>query len=906
MSDSIWQTLNAHQLAQLLGLRNIVKKQGGGVMTSCPVHGGQTGSSPPLSLDSKPGQGVVAFCHRCGYKAGTLQLVTDAEGLLDHAAAAKWLEDQTKTSSQQVDEPDVTYLRPPPPAKPVLPAVLQRDSSITPEVEQQMLETYADEIGFTASQLREAGLQAAKRHDRLALRLEARDATGQVTSWQDIMRAGDDGKRAKLSAAGLPAPIWGLDQVAASTTYVRIVICEGISDYLTARIALATLEGWCAVGAAGAQLVKQAATQAEALRPSAIIYIVPDHDDAGIKACIAACAPLEGLTIALLPAEDTDLNDLHLTNYELDEFSATQDTRESIIDAAESATSSAITLLPADRSTHLTWQHEAQAVELAGDIDDAKKAFAAPVEKLEGLPDTLEVRLGLAGAQAIHPETGAAFDLWRPDFDTHQILRTIRAHATTLLLSPVALLGVLLAEHAASIAHNWVLPPRAGNNTAGAGSPLSLYIALVANPGVGKTEAQKQGQALAVHADHDTTTSTAVLDYKGDDKWTALQVEGSPVSGEAILEKLTANIEYQNLDDEDGATTTKRVAARHRARYHYGELEQLLVTGARTGSTLAPILRSAWSGEMLATTTASTERDRRIPAGTYTLGVTACAQLSTAGQLLRATARGDAQRWIWLPAHAAFSQAEQDDASMIAAANDGRIPGVTLDHWKLPDHVQHVSDHVEIIVDSKITEEIIAGTRTTLHGHALPGTEAATKQLDEQRTRTGENENQHATQTRLRIAAAIARICQLAPEITLELWHWSGAFMSIDHATRSILTEHGRSEAEDASEAKSAAQVAQRVRSDQAVRSDHATQISYIVERAANAIATLTERTRDRTITKSQAIRGISPSIINAAQAAGISRRELRDMALDMLEHDQRMNVIAPTQGQTANRWQLR
>ena len=897
MSAPIWQTLDARSLAQLIGLRHITRKHGGGVMTSCPSHAGQTGDSPPLSLDSEQGQGVVAFCHSCGYKAGALKLTRDAQGLASEAEAARWLEKQLGASSSLLaDIPEPTIIR--------APAALE-ESDIDPALETRMLEKYGDEIGFTASQLHEAGLRAAKRNDRLALRLHARDETGVITSWQDIMRADDNGKRAKLSATGLPAPIWGLDTLTEAGDYPRIFICEGISDYLTAAIVLANDANLIAIGAAGAQVIKHAAARAEQLRPSAFIYFVPDHDDAGIAACIEASAPRECLTIALLPADGTDLNDLHMTNYELDHFVATSDTRDSLIDAAEAATGSAITLLPNDRSTHLSWKHEAQALELAGDIDDARaraRADTTSTERSE-LPDTLEVRLGLAGAEAEHPLTGEPFDLWDPDFDTHGILKRIRAHADTQIISPCGLLGVIMSEHAASVAHNWVLPPRAGNGTAGAGSPLSLYFALVAKSGIGKTEANKQGKQVIIHDPHDAKTTTSLYEYRGEDKYAAIQERGTPVSGEAILEDFIELIEYPNLEDPEAPAIIKRVAAKHRARWHFGEIEQLLVTASRTGSTLHPMLRSFWSGEEASTKTATSERSRSIPELSTSIGATAGAQLGTAGALLEATAKGDAQRWIWLPSHGAYDEGEQHESESIMRASSGRIPPIQLPHWKLPDHVQHVTDHAEIRVDPGISADIKLGARTAFHGHPIPGTEAASLRLAEERERTGEDTNQHGTQIRLRIAVAIARICLLAPEITIPIWIWAGAFLSVDRKIRALLTEHGTSEAADLAEARTQARASDRVRSDQAARSDQAQVITDVIDRAAEALCSLAARSQDRTITKSQAIRGISPSIINAAKAVGIERADLRDLALHQLTHEHRIEEIAATEGQRSPRW---
>ena len=375
------------------------------------------------------------------------------------------------------------------------------------------------------------------------------------------------------------------------------------------------------------------------------------------------------------------------------------------------------------------------------------------------------------------------------------MLRLVRAHATRLLISPIALLGALLVEHAGSVSHNWMLPPRSGNDTGGSGSPLTLFAAIVAMPGAGKSEAIKQAAHIVQHHDHDDDTTTRIPDYVGDDIHRPVQVEGAPVSGEALAESLIATITVPaEVDGEPGVK--RRIAARHRAKYYYPELDQLLAAGSRQGSTLAPMVRAAWSGDALATTTASLERNRLIPAGTYTMGIIAAAQITNAATLLASDQTGDAQRWLWLPAHTPADPAAEADLAALLGEHPAGLPRLHLAHWPLPPVPTMMRTLVsyerscEVQVAAEISADIVASARIALHG-CRPSdiTAGQADRLAVERARTGESTNQHATQMRLRIAAGVARLCGLPPVVTSDLWGWAGAVLSVDRLTRLLLAD---------------------------------------------------------------------------------------------------------------------
>jgi ribosomal protein L17 len=71
----------------------------------------------------------------------------------------------------------------------------------------------------------------------------------------------------------------------------------------------------------------------------------------------------------------------------------------------------------------------------------------------------------------------------------------------------------------------------------------------------------------------------------------------------------------------------------------------------RSGATLGPTLRQVFSDEDLGTTTASEERHRDVPGGSYTMGVVVLYQETTAMKIINDTDTGTAQRFLWFAGH---------------------------------------------------------------------------------------------------------------------------------------------------------------------------------------------------------------------------------------------------------------
>jgi hypothetical protein len=146
-------------------------------------------------------------------------------------------------------------------------------------------------------------------------------------------------------------------------------------------------------------------------------------------------------------------------------------------------------------------------------------------------------------------------------------LKYIHDSAKARMVSPQAVLGSVLAHVSAALPPEVVLPATIGKEAS-----LNLFVCFVGQSGAGK------GNATKVAADLFDYTSTG---FK--------YVEEIPGSGEGIVDI------YAGWDVE------KKAFAQHtkNALLNIDEIDNLAATGNRSGSTLIPVLRSAFSGEKL-------------------------------------------------------------------------------------------------------------------------------------------------------------------------------------------------------------------------------------------------------------------------------------------------------------------
>lgn len=210
-------------------------------------------------------------------------------------------------------------------------------------------------------------------------------------------------------------------------------------------------------------------------------------------------------------------------------------------------------------------------------------------------------------------------DIW----DERPILAHIRDAARNRMVSPWAVLGCVLARVAAFTPPSTCLPPLIGGT-----SPLSLFIALHGSSGAGKS-----------------APTQCATDLLPDVPPGCIGPLGLG-SGEGLVEA------YMELVEEtDGGGKTKKVKRqiKHGALFTLDEGQALTEMGSRKGSTILPVLRTAWSGGDPGQANATVETRRTLRPQSYAVGLVSLWQDKAANLLLDDVDGGTPQRFVWLP-----------------------------------------------------------------------------------------------------------------------------------------------------------------------------------------------------------------------------------------------------------------
>jgi Bifunctional DNA primase/polymerase, N-terminal len=225
------------------------------------------------------------------------------------------------------------------------------------------------------------------------------------------------------------------------------------------------------------------------------------------------------------------------------------------------------------------------------------------------------------------------------------------------------------AVYAAVRARLCVLVPHGLTIDTGIAVPISLnsLIAVVGSSGAGKTTSAALGRTLVPIIRTDV-------------------YEGPLGSGEGIVEIF---YEYREEPNPTGKGTTKvKVKTKDAALLLLDEGEALTRMAARSGNTILPTLRSAYSGELLGQSNARQETRRVLPAGSYRFVLLVGLQDLSAAELLADSATGTPQRVVMFNANDPTIPAEVVEASppwplsgpwMPAAITGGQTMGLALD-----------------------------------------------------------------------------------------------------------------------------------------------------------------------------------------------------------------------------------
>jgi hypothetical protein len=235
-----------------------------------------------------------------------------------------------------------------------------------------------------------------------------------------------------------------------------------------------------------------------------------------------------------------------------------------------------------------------------------------------------------------------------------EMFKAIRQAAWASQTHPDAVLACVLARAAGAIGHEVTFDTGKSIGT------LSLFACLLSGSGIGKSDAYKAAKRL-------TRLPSYLLEPGGAVNMDVFRDGLNISTGEGLAETYMGTVELE-ATNPDGSVKMAirgrgrnavpepemvkvRRAVRHRAFFFVDEGEALTkLMHERSGATLGPHLRTAWSGGTLSQANASEDRFRLVPAESYTMGVIIGYQPETAVAMLSDVGPGTPQRFLWFGA----------------------------------------------------------------------------------------------------------------------------------------------------------------------------------------------------------------------------------------------------------------
>ena len=260
--------------------------------------------------------------------------------------------------------------------------------------------------------------------------------------------------------------------------------------------------------------------------------------------------------------------------------------------------------------------------EQTGILDAYKRAKDAALYTYAGVPNPQpqpEARGVNADGEITAPGDDVDDSLWYERGCLTHILQASRAR----LVGPYAVLGCVLARVAAFTPPSTCLP-----DVIGSYAPLSLFIALRAPSGGGKSSPAACAADLVPHVPVGCVGPLALG------------------SGEGLVE---AYMETVEKEDGAGKKTKVKAQVKYGALFMLDEGQMLAEIGSRKGSTILPVLRTAWSGGDPGQANASIETRRSLKAGSYSVGLVSLWQDKSGAALIQDADGGTPQRFVWLP-----------------------------------------------------------------------------------------------------------------------------------------------------------------------------------------------------------------------------------------------------------------
>jgi len=331
------------------------------------------------------------------------------------------------------------------------------------------------------------------------------------------------------------------------------------------------------------------------------------------------------------------------------------------------------------------------------------------------------------------------------------VLLNLRQFARSRMVSPWAMFGVALARALTTVPPQVVLPATVGSHAS-----LNTFVALVGTSSGGKSAAESAARDALVTAQKVHTANVG--------------------SGEGLIKVYAYR--QKASEPQCGVRSSVLLVA--------DEVDNLTTQGARSGSTLMPTLRSAWSGKDLGFAYADPTKTICLMPHRYRLNLVVGVQPGRARPLLEDSDAGTPQRFLWLPTTDPDSP---DD-----------LPE-TPEPWQLPPWpTAHISK--DIVKFGSLGEAALLDVPVDareLHEIALPDDAVReTRRIRQGTLRSnGTGLDGRANLARLKVAAGLMVLDGRVDKITDEDWELAHTVMYVSDRTRAEVQRTLGSKAHD-------------------------------------------------------------------------------------------------------------
>lgn len=446
---------------------------------------------------------------------------------------------------------------------------------------------------------------------------------------------------------------------------------------------------------------------------------------------------------------------------------------------------------------------------------DAARATPWVLKKPEGL----EARFTPPDPARPAERPGALPTLSGEFWAARPVLAHLRDAAWSRRLAPDAVFHAVLARLAAG--RRAVIGIDSGIED----SSLNYFAAIIGASGAGKSRAWRlAGRLLALDPDHCLTRPLG--------------------SGEGVSEAFMGVV--QSIDPESMKTIKLRTQVRRNVLFELDEGQALTAMLQRSGATIGPALRSAWSGAVLGQQNADAERNRRVT--DYATGLVAGFQPDAMQALIDDTHTGMPQRFAFVAATDPALPRERPDYPGALPANlSGVLEGMSANPFGSRD----VEFGAMVTVPPQVTDELDAALLAVGTGAVTPA------ELDSQRIAM-----------MLRFAGLLA-LLEGRFAVDDEDWQLAGQLWAVSAGVRDALVARAAETAERARDAADERYAARQVRTAAEVANAPAAveRIAIRLARHVHAEGALTRGPARRMLASRD--RGLFDAAVELAEARG-------------------------------------